>query len=186
MSELTINRHDNVISLPAARPARPPWWAQYITEVRFADGGRHGDLLDCYGLARRIYAELVGITLAEWPLITSEVLTESNGSLLEARFQTGFKPVQMGLEEVFDIAVIRRALQVDGKARRGWWHVGVVTRPGHLIHVDYHQGVVEVAFRDTAAARGSATMRERDVRLFRHEMMEGLSVAAAMQAGGAA
>lgn len=146
------------------------WWLQY-QNLRFLDGGRAGNLVDCHGLAMLIYRDHLSIDLPEWPEVTLDVLTRADTDLLSNRFSNGFKAVATGFEQAFDMAVIRRALPVDGKLKRGWWHLGVVTREGHLVHIDYHAGVVEVPFRDTTASRGSSTLRVNDVRLFRHESL---------------
>lgn len=144
------------------------WWTPYQRSVRFLDGGRHGDLLDCYGLCTRIYRDQLGLTLNPWPEMSLAQVTHDEEGLFRDDFKHPFRPVEQGFEQAFDLAVIRRALPVNGVARRGWWHLGVVSREGHLVHIDYHQGVLEVAFRDSAQARESGALRATDVRLFRH------------------
>ncbi len=148
------------------------WWAKYLREYSFLDGGRHGRQVDCYGLVMEIFAREIEVALPEWPDLTLDRVTGSGGDLLEDRFTADFSPIRMGLEQAFDVAVIEKALPVDGKLKRGPWHVGIVTRPGHLLHIDLYTGVVELPFRDSATARAHVTCREKHVRLFRHHSRE--------------
>jgi hypothetical protein len=152
------------------------WWPKYQSSLRFVDGGRDGNLVDCYGMARQIYVSELGIELPAWPLLTLDQAQLEAMSFAEAPFTTDFMAIQMGLEASFDMAVIRRPMPVGNKLLRGWWHVGVITKSGHVLHIDQSQGVVEVAFRDTALALQSGHVRVTDVRIFRHIKM--LKVAA--------
>lgn len=152
-------------------PREQPWWLHYMRTCRFSDGGRDGALLDCFGLLRLVYQQELGITLSTWPSVTLDDLVSRAEDLTATPYTSGFTPVETGLERAFDAAVIRRPIPVAGRLRRGWWHVGVVTRPGHLLHIDYHQGPVEVAFRDTAERLASPILQTRHVRLFRHAEM---------------
>lgn len=144
------------------------WWAPYQWRLRFKDGGREGDLVDCYGMARQIYKNELAIDLACHPLWTLDAATFQERSFLEPLFTSDFRGIEQGFEQAFDTAVIRRAIPVNNKLKRGWWHVGVITREGHVLHIDYHQGVVEVPFRDTTLARANGVLRAEDVRIFRH------------------
>jgi hypothetical protein len=150
------------------RPNSTIWWPDYQQRLRFLDGGRSDDLVDCYGMCRLIYQEQLAITLALWPQLSLDAVTASGQSLVDAPFTTPFTAIEQGLEQGFDMAVIRRPLPVNGVMKRGWWHLGVVTRPGFILHIDYHAGVVEEPFRATLLSACSATLRARDVRLFRH------------------
>jgi hypothetical protein len=119
-------------------------------------------------MARLIYREQLGIDLDRATDLTLDTMTQDEQGFLKPCYNSPFKPILPGFEQVFDMAVIRKPLPVNGRVERGWWHLGVVSRSGHLVHIDFHQGVVEVPFRDTPEARRSATLREKDVRLFRH------------------
>jgi hypothetical protein len=151
--------------------ANEPWWPQYMRRLQFLDGGREGDLVDCYGMARLIYQEQLGITLDLWPQLNLDRVTMSEMSFLDAVFTAPFASIEQGFEQAFDMAVIMRALLVNGKSKRGWWHLGVVTRPGHILHIDYHAGVVEEAYAGSTQTASSASLRAKDVRLFRYWQM---------------
>lgn len=146
-------------------------WKRKYFRCTFEDGGRCFPRVDCYGLVTQAYSMELGITLEEWPMLTLDAVTAAGGNLLEAVFTTGFVPVEMGSELPFDVAVISKVLPVDGRLQRGWWHVGLVTRPSHLLHMDLFTGVVELPFRDTPTSRAHVTCREKHVKLFRHKWM---------------
>lgn len=159
-------------------------WKRKYFRCTFEDGGRTMPRIDCYGLVMAAYDIELAIKLQEWPMLTLDAITAAGGNLLEARFTTDFIPVEMGSELVFDVAVIEKVLPVDGKLKRGPWHVGLVTRPSHLLHIDLYTGVVELPFRDTSVSKAHVTCREKHVKLFRHKQM--VEVAARMQHGVAA
>jgi hypothetical protein len=138
-------------------------------ELMFRDGGRVAPYVDCFGLVHIVYARELGITLPVWPELTLDDITSSGQSLRDGCFTTGFEAVQTGFERAFDVAVIRRPLPVHNRLMRGWWHVGVVSEPGFILHMDMAQGVVNVPFRDTAQSRASSTLTARDVMIYRHE-----------------
>jgi hypothetical protein len=145
-----------------------PWWPKYQLRMRFLDGGRVGDLVDCYGMVAQIYKAELDLKVPDHPHWTLGAATTADISFLNSEFTSGFRPVERGFEQPFDVAVIRRPLPVNGKLKRGWWHVGLISRAGFILHIDYHQGVVEVPFRDTGLALQSPMLRTEDVRLFRH------------------
>ncbi|MFA6022122.1 MAG: hypothetical protein WC722_17825 [Rhodospirillales bacterium] len=159
-------------------------WKRKYFRYTFEDGGRVPPRVDCYGLIMAAYDIELAIKPTEWPMLTLDAITAAGGDLLEARFTTDFVPVEMGFELPFDVAVIEKVLPVDGKLKRGPWHVGLVTGPSHLLHIDMYTGVVELAFRDTPTSKAHVTCREKHVKLFRHRQM--VEQAARMQAGVAA
>lgn len=146
-------------------------WKRKYFRCTFEDGGRCFPRVDCYGLITTAYNIELAITLEEWPRLTLDAITAAGGDLLEARFTTDFIPVEMGFELPFDVAVIEKVLPIDGKLKRGPWHVGLVTRPSHLLHIDMYTGVVELPFRDTPTSKAHVTCREKHVKLFRHRQM---------------
>jgi hypothetical protein len=147
------------------------WWPKYQSRMRHLADGREGDLVDCYGAVRQIYLEELHIALDAWPMWSLVGTLAEDKCFLDDNFTSGFTAIEMGFEQPFDMVVIRRPMPVNGKMKRGWWHVGLVTRMGHVLHMDYGQGLIETPFRDTTLARMSATLRIDDVRLFRHALM---------------
>lgn len=147
------------------------WWPKYQSRMLYLAEGREGDLVDCYGAVRQIYKQELHIILDAWPMWTLSEAHIQGKDFLDDNFTNGFQSIEKGFEQPFDMAVIRRPMPVKGKMKRGWWHLGLVTRLGHVLHMDYGQGLVEIPFRDTALARMSATLRTDDVRLFRHPLM---------------
>ncbi len=145
-----------------------PWWDTYVERVRFCDGGRTWPVVDCWGLALQVFKREANIILQEWPELNLKTVLAKGSSFLEDHFTHDFRPVETGLEQPFDVAVIRRPIPVQGRLKAGWWHIGVVTRPGFILHNQEHCGCVEEAFRDSALSRESPTLRARHVKLYRH------------------
>lgn len=154
-------------SAPAAEQ-RPPDWLRRYRHITWEEGGRHLPRLDCHGLVLFIMAAEKAVALMDHCELTLSRAAAAGLDFSAETFTTAFIPVQQGFERAFDVAVIRRAMVVDNRARRGWWHLGVVSRPGFIFHLEQDAGPVETPFRDTSVARGSATLLAKDVRLFRH------------------
>lgn len=144
------------------------WWASWQREVVFTDGGRIWPRVDCYGFVRLALAAERGVIMREWPGLKLDDLKVSGRDFLEDGFTAGFSPVETGFEQAFDGALIRRLMAVDGAMKRGWWHCGIVTRPGFIVHLEPGQGIVETCFRDCPESLGDPSMRAKDVRLYRH------------------
>jgi cell wall-associated NlpC family hydrolase len=166
----------SVAQLTAAIPpeARPDWWEPYLA-LDHAEGGRDGAAgVDCWGLVRLIYARELGIGLPRY-----DVISASDAAAIVARmdgevwaFEGPWAPVQHGFEKPFDVARIMRPAKINGTYVRLPYHAGVVTRPGHLIHMDRPTGVIEVAFRDDGHRfLHHYSMPPRDVALYRHQAL---------------
>lgn len=102
-------------------------WPNRYTGTPFAERGRTRIGCDCYGLARIIYQEELGITLPAYLGYTS---TEERGEI--AALIDGAKRLPMWLPAtgpalVFDVALFRRG--------RLTTHLGIVVRRGLMIHM---------------------------------------------------
>lgn len=100
--------------------------------IPFKEHGRTRDGADCWGLACIIYAEQLGIEL---PALTGYEHTKD-----KARISTIIKSesiswdfIKPGDEKPFDIAVFKMLGQP--------MHVGVVVKPGLMIHCERGSGV---------------------------------------------
>jgi hypothetical protein len=151
------------------------WWETYVERVRFYDGGRAWPYLDCWGLAHAIFERELQITLDEWPAHDLKSVLAAGEGFLDSQFTSDFNAIETGLEQAFDVAVIRRPIAVQGRLKAGWWHIGVVTRPCFILHNQENRGTVEEAFRDSALALESPTLRARHVKLYRHCSLVGIS-----------
>lgn len=147
---------------------QPPAWLARYRHITWEEGGRMGARQDCHGLVALILAVEKGIALKDYSHLTLTIASTAGLDFTAEDFTRDYTPIEQGFERPFDIAVIRRPMWVDGKARRGWWHLGVVSRPGFIFHIEQTAGVIETPFRDTSVALGDATLLPKDVRLFRH------------------
>jgi hypothetical protein len=124
---------------------------------------------DCWGLVYLIYALELKTLLPRYDVISAEDAMAATATMDDAILKGPWRQIEHGFEQPFDVTRIRRPCLVEGHMRRVRWHVGVVTRPGHLIHIEKMPGVLEVAFRDEHTFRHHYTMPPRDVTVFRHE-----------------
>ncbi len=92
----------------------------------YADKGR-GDAVDCWGLVCRVFLELRGIAL---PSYSESYVTAEDRAAVAALIcgeLDPWLPIAPGEEQPFDCVLMREM----GFPR----HVGVVTQPGMLLHV---------------------------------------------------
>ncbi len=124
-----------------------------INEMAFAavPYRRHGramDGADCWGFVR-LAAASVGIDLPYWNEVDVCDLEECAGEIADLR-DTYCTKVILGSEHTGD--VVHMWSVVGGKKRR--LHLGIVTRPGRLMHLERIGGVKAVpVFHATVASR---------------------------------
>lgn len=110
------------------------WWKKYIG-LPFRDHGRdpakHGGL-DCWGLVRWVYAQELGVVL---PSYIDEVDERATLAMQIKRLAPVFlagtvswQMVPKDQHKAFDVVLLRRGNYAC--------HVGVVTRPGTMLHVE--------------------------------------------------
>lgn len=94
--------------------------------IPYADKGR-GDAVDCWGLICRVFAEARGIALPSYSenYVTADDL-QSIAVLIAGELDP-WQPVVAGEEMPFDCVLMKEC----GLPR----HIGVVTQPGLLLHV---------------------------------------------------
>lgn len=102
-------------------------WSEYVG-IPFVDGGRDASGLDCWGLVRLIYAQEVGAILPSYGEISAANLTAVARQITGgADTDEWFEP---DVPEPLDVAVMR----LNGSRWAG--HVGIVTAPGRIIHIE--------------------------------------------------
>jgi probable lipoprotein NlpC len=144
------------------------WWAKYLT-LEYEASGRDLSGVDCWGLVYLIYSQELKVSLPRYDVISADDAMAAVNTMDDAILKGPWRPIEHGFEQPFDVARIRRPALVQGSLKRVQWHVGVITRPGHLLHIEAMPGVLEVAFRDELTFRHHYNMPPRDVMLFRHE-----------------
>jgi cell wall-associated NlpC family hydrolase len=99
---------------------------RYIS-IPFAERGRSWEGVDCWGLVCLIYHEQLGIALPSY--LDDDYKTTDGPTiscLIGQRKAEGWEPVAPGTEREGDVILMRMVGLPS--------HVGVVTRPGSMIH----------------------------------------------------
>lgn len=102
-------------------------WSGKFVGLPHADLGRARPACDCYGLARVVYQEELGITLPEY-LGRADIAEEGEiAALIAGRAALPMWVPVTGPALAFDLAVFRQ-----GRIRS---HIGIVVRRGLMLHM---------------------------------------------------
>jgi probable lipoprotein NlpC len=117
-------------------------WSNTYIGIPFVARGADRDGVDCYGLARLVYRERLGIDL---PSFAESYLTTRESACIAALLSGAqrspeWAPVEPGAEREFDVALCRIGDYAS--------HVGVVIGGGRLLHADCENGVGTIRYRD--------------------------------------
>lgn len=137
-------------------------WADAYMRSPFRRGGRDREGCDCFGLVRLVLAEQAGVIL---PL--NDLIDPQDGPAVSAavdREARTWLPVHAGQEREFDVVVLRAAFQANGALHGTEGHMGIVTRPGYLLHTEERTGAMQVPF-------SHASVRNRIRRIYRHKAL---------------
>lgn len=96
--------------------------------IPYLDKGRGRSGLDCWGLVRLVYRDLLGIDL---PSYLDRYMTAADRKAIAALIAGELDPWQQigaGQEVMFDAVLMR-----EGRLSR---HIGLVTEPGRVLHVN--------------------------------------------------
>ena len=106
------------------------WCNEYI-HIPFKEHGREPDGCDCWGLARIIYKEKLGIEL---PTLLDYKTTKDSRAIadLYEEEHTEWEEIPIGQEKEFDVLVFK----ILGLPT----HIGVVINKGMMIHCEYGVG----------------------------------------------
>lgn len=117
-------------------------WIDQAVGTPFVERGRSRDGWDCWGLVRVAFADLVGIQLSAHPVGAYDALAVTRAMRAET---TGgdWHPVAIGEEQPMDV-VVMQTIHATGHVAE--LHVGLVVRPGKLIHVEEPAGTMCVGF----------------------------------------
>lgn len=108
----------------------PNWVAEYIG-IPFVDYGRDRDGADCWGLARMIWFDRIGLKLPEF------AIDPNRGDLCKIMIDDQIRewfPVENGNECELDGVIMTGCYGVGREMKRAPMHIGVVVAPGVLIH----------------------------------------------------
>lgn len=131
-------------------------WLDPYMRIPFRDRGRDRQTgADCYGLARLILWEQAGVDMPAFDALESEERAETI-----AREAEMLIPILPGEEKRFDLVVLRA---IDGRTSSDS-HLGLVTRPGWLVHTEVRTGPMHIPFDDRS-------VRHRVRQIYRHRAL---------------
>lgn len=122
-------------------------WAASYLDVPFVDRGSSREGCDCYGLFVTIARERLGISIPDYPEIPQGANLAKIRAILTAAQGPQWEEIAPGSEQPFD-AVLMRSIISDGERRHSRpIHIGCVTKPGTMIHIQEKTGVSIVNYR---------------------------------------
>ncbi len=127
----------------------PPLKASQVErylQIPFKDGGRDWSGCDCWGLIYLIYQE-AGYNLPAYGEIGATELIQVQRQILGDKLKPNWERVGNLEESCGDVVVMTGASRIDGVVRHALVHVGLVVRPGWVIHTEQDRGPMLVAFR---------------------------------------
>ena len=128
------------------------WPARYVG-APFKDGGRGPDVFDCWGLVSQVYRDQLGIDLPHYGEISAADLLRVRREIMAGAASEPWRQVTDPRE--FDVAVMRLP------TGRGHGHVGVLTDPRNVLHVEAGSGAA-------IEQLNSVTIRNRVMGFWRH------------------
>lgn len=128
-------------------------WAQKYIGLPFAEGGRGPASFDCWGMVAAVLRAERGIEVEPF----ADIGTYDSPAVAE-RVQaeiarTDWRPVEQVDAQPFDVAVMWVARRLMGRdTARTLSHIGIVTAPGRLLHIERETRSVCVRFSHPAVA----------------------------------
>lgn len=122
-------------------------WSYYLS-IPFRDRGLTPAGCDCYGLVRLILSECAGIALPDFLDIAPGAYAVKARTIMASANSTAWHQIQAGTEQKFDVVLMRGQFRAEGRMHSRPVHIGLVTRPGELIHTEEGSGVTIVNYRD--------------------------------------
>lgn len=95
----------------------------------------------CWGLVRRVIAERAGVILPAYDTVTDHATVIAEDSAGEEWLQ-----IVPGEERPLDVAIMSGLAEREGKRGIGETHVGLITAPGHVLHVEQDKSSVCVPY----------------------------------------
>lgn len=132
-------------------------WLDAYLRIPHREGGRSRQAADCFGLCRLIWLDRASLDL---PLHDTVIDDDSIARTITGEAEH-WLPVRRGAERIFDAVVLRSRIEHDGRMVWADVHLGLVTRPGWLIHSEARTGPVHLRLDHPA-------IRHRVRRILRH------------------
>lgn len=130
------------------------WFGKYIG-LPFVDGGRDFKGVDCWGLVRLVFKNELDVDIPSYGDISAVELSKVAREIAQESVREPWLPV-IGPIQVFDVAVMHK--------RRAPIHVGIMTGPNQLLHIEKSTSAVHVPIiHPTIKFRSAAMFRHRDL-----------------------
>jgi len=157
---------------PTPIPANHRWLFPYMKARFSAEGQTFQEGFNCWTMTAHIYKNVLGIELPLYDTIPLADMLKVRDTIDDQKSIMTWSPIPIGEEQGFDVALMKSVARVQGKLKSVLGHVGLITEPGKLIHIDPQLGVVHGSFR-TIMRSGSADRRleNRVVEIYRHEAL---------------
>lgn len=137
--------------------------------LRFAMGGRDRPTVDCWGLYRLIVGEQTGKWLAEFEGVESRLAIAR--TLAREGSSSSWTAVPAGEERELDLVLMRGLIGKGKETATAPMHVGCVTKPGWVLHIEESVGVLHQAFRSTSTALAHPNVGPRVLGIYRPEAL---------------
>lgn len=135
-------------------------WTEKYIGLPYADAGRTRDGLDCWGLARLVYENELGVMLPSYAggYTGHEERAEIAALLSDAKELPGWLSVTDDDIRPFDLVLFRRG-RLDS-------HVGIVAAPGRMLHITAHTTAnIQTYFISEWQTRLTGTWRRRELQV---------------------
>lgn len=140
----------------------PTQWAGDYVGLPFLDKGRTREGIDCYGLARLVFWECLGVVLPEFAEISAFDARLVARTIIEQSELPEWVHVMPGAESEFDLAVMRGPIfSDDGRVFGAPRHVGIITGDRRLLHIE--RGIDAVC-----VPLSSQSVKNRIMKVYRH------------------
>lgn len=143
------------------------WVDKYIM-LTFVDGGRSPCGVDCWGLICLAYWQELGVELPRFSHIKGGDIRGISSMLAKHSGGEGWKPIELGQEVRFDVVVMRSRGEIDGKLHSLPLHVGIITIPGYVMHIEEGFNVMHMPFRNTPTMAAHPAVKNRVLSIHRY------------------
>jgi cell wall-associated NlpC family hydrolase len=132
-------------------------WAASYLDIPFVDRGSSREGCDCHGLVQSIFRDRLGIHLPDYPEIPAGANLAKIKAILSAAQGPQWTEIPRGEEQAFDVVLMRSIISVDDRRHSRPIHIGCVTSPGTMIHIQEKTGVSIVNYRRDPMIRNRVT-----------------------------
>lgn len=137
-------------------------WAEPYMTLTFRDGGRDFPAVDCWGMVRLVLAREAGIELPTYGDIPAKALLKIARQMGSDHALPPWAPVT-GERKAFDV-VTMTANPGASCPRRAIVHVGILTGPDRVLHIEEGAGVQHLPLHH-------ASIKTRIAGFYRHEAL---------------